>query len=63
MSSDFRLALIKQLALMRVEIHALRLAVVKAGIDDHELKTFRDTAKKDIHKAEGYFAENLPPLS
>jgi hypothetical protein len=63
MSSDFRLALIKQLALMRVEIHALRLAVKKAGIDDHELKTFRDTAKKDIHRAEEHFAENLPPLS
>ena len=63
MSSDFRLALIKQLALMRVEIHALHLAVKKAGIDDQELKAFRETAEKDIHRAEGHFAENLPPLS
>jgi hypothetical protein len=50
MPSDFRSALIKQLALMRVEIHPLRFVAKEAGIDDRELKTFRDTANKDIHK-------------
>jgi len=63
MSQDFRLELIKQLAQMRVEIHALRLAVQEAGIDESRLKVLRDNAKKDIHKAEDHFAANLPELT